>query len=48
VITWKSSQPTIVAADGTVTRPSELSGDQAVTLTATITLGELKTTKTSP
>lgn len=45
-VTWKSSQSSVVAADGTVSRPSALSGDQTVTLTATLTLGDLKTTKT--
>ncbi|MHC0039043.1 immunoglobulin-like domain-containing protein, partial [Pseudoneobacillus sp. C159] len=36
-ISWSSSSPGFVAADGTVTRPTYAQGDQTVTLTATIT-----------
>lgn len=36
-IAWSSSDTNYIAADGTVTRPSYETGDQAVTLTATIT-----------
>jgi hypothetical protein len=36
-ITWSSSNPSVIAADGTVTRPTFTQGDQIVTLTATIT-----------
>ena len=35
-ITWESSNPDIIAADGTVTRPPMNAGNQNVTLTATI------------
>ncbi|WP_168118780.1 immunoglobulin-like domain-containing protein [Paenibacillus sp. HB172176] len=45
-ISWTSSDETAVGTDGVVTRPSYLSGDKAVTLTATITKGEATETKT--
>ncbi|PWK10219.1 immunoglobulin-like domain-containing protein [Tumebacillus permanentifrigoris] len=38
-VAWSSSNPAVVAADGTVTRPVYLTGDQTVTLTATISRG---------
>lgn len=44
-ITWKSSDPDIIANDGTVTRPSWDEGDKEVTLTATITLKDKSVTK---
>ncbi|WP_194410544.1 family 43 glycosylhydrolase [Microbacterium cremeum] len=37
-IEWASSQPSVLAADGRVTRPAEGQPDAAVTLTATFTL----------
>lgn len=37
-IVWTSSNPNVIAADGSVTRPNVGAGDQVVTLTATITL----------
>jgi arabinan endo-1,5-alpha-L-arabinosidase len=37
-ITWTSSNESIIATDGTVTRPNAGEGDQVVTLTATMTL----------
>ena len=44
VITWESNMPEIIAADGTVTRPAPGTGNQAVILTATVTLnGESQT-----
>jgi hypothetical protein len=42
VITWASSNETIIATDGTVVLPTE---ETEVTLTATITLGEVTDTK---
>jgi len=36
---WSSSNPAVVSADGTVTRPAYRSGNAAVTLTATATSG---------
>jgi arabinan endo-1,5-alpha-L-arabinosidase len=38
-ITWASSNEAVIGTDGTVTRPSAGEGDQIVTLTATIRLG---------
>ena len=37
MVTWESSNPNVIAADGTVNRPSYRQGDATVTLTATIT-----------
>lgn len=37
MITWESSNPDVIATDGTVKRPSYRQGDATVTLTATIT-----------
>ncbi|WP_317970024.1 S-layer homology domain-containing protein, partial [Paenibacillus sp. CCS19] len=45
-ITWSSDKSSIVAANGTVTRPSYSAGDALVTLTATITKGSTSETKT--
>nr|WP_238351840.1 immunoglobulin-like domain-containing protein [Brevibacillus brevis] len=44
-ITWASSDATVVAADGTVVRPANGSGDATVTLTATLTKGTATDTK---
>lgn len=44
-VVWTSSHPAIVAADGTVVRPDMGSGNATVTLTATITLGDVTLTK---
>lgn len=46
VIAWASSDEAVVAADGKVTRPEAGSGNAAVELTATISLGEATQTKT--
>lgn len=45
-VAWSSSNTSIVANDGTVTRPKYGSGDQALTLTATISKAGLSDTKT--
>lgn len=45
VITWTSSSPAVVAADGKVTRPQAGSGNAEVQLTATIKLGDTLVTK---
>lgn len=45
IITWSSSDPGIIAADGTVARPPYGSDDTTVTLTATITKGIVSDTK---
>lgn len=42
-ITWASSDPDVIGTDGTVVRPA---GDKTVTLTATITNGDVMDTKT--
>lgn len=39
-ISWESSNPIYIGHDGTVTRPSFETGDQTVTLTATITAAD--------
>ncbi|WP_102191551.1 LamG-like jellyroll fold domain-containing protein [Microbacterium aurantiacum] len=39
-IAWESSDPAVVAADGTVVRPSIGEADARVTLTATVTAGD--------
>jgi hypothetical protein len=44
-ITWSSSDETIIATDGTVTRPHFVTSAAAVTLTATITKGEISADK---
>ncbi len=46
VISWKSNFVGVVALDGTVTRPSFTQGNQPVTLTANIKMGELTLVKT--
>ncbi len=38
-INWSSSDETVIATDGTVTQPEASTGDQTVTLTATVTNG---------
>ncbi|PZD97764.1 hypothetical protein DNH61_00420 [Paenibacillus sambharensis] len=45
VITWSSSNPAVIAVDGTVTRPLPGEGNATVELTATITSGIAKATK---
>ncbi|MBP1925149.1 methionine-rich copper-binding protein CopC [Sedimentibacter acidaminivorans] len=45
-IAWESSNPNIVAVDGSVYRPTLSEGNQTVTLTATISYGEATDTKT--
>jgi len=44
-ITWASNNPTVIAANGTVTRPSFTAGNAIVTLTATIEKGGVQDTK---
>nr|AYA22371.1 AgaB-2 [Paenibacillus agarexedens] len=44
-LTWASSHPSTVATDGTVTRPQHGSGNQVVTLTATVMIGAASSTK---
>jgi GH43 family beta-xylosidase len=44
-ITWASSQPGVIAADGKVTRPAEGQADASVTLTGTFTLAGQSTTR---
>ncbi|MEU5152743.1 immunoglobulin-like domain-containing protein [Glycomyces sp. NPDC021274] len=41
-ITWASSEPEVIAADGTVTRPAMDADDATVTLTATVILGTVQ------
>lgn len=45
-ISWTSSNLGVIGTDGTVTRPEAGNGDAVVTLTATITAGDAKDTKT--
>lgn len=45
-ISWESSDPAVIGTDGTVTRPEAGKGDAKVTLTATITAGDVSDTKT--
>lgn len=46
VITWKSSKPEVISDDGlTVKRPAAGQGDVSVTLTATVTYGDVTATK---
>jgi hypothetical protein len=45
-ITWASSAPAIISATGAVTRPTYSAGNQTVTLTATITSGDVSETVT--
>ncbi|MDO9629658.1 MAG: hypothetical protein Q7I99_07130 [Acholeplasmataceae bacterium] len=44
-VAWSSSDPAIVATNGTVVRPSFSTGDQTVTLTATLSIGTQTTTQ---
>ncbi|MDF2698657.1 MAG: hypothetical protein K0Q49_213 [Haloplasmataceae bacterium] len=46
VITWSSSDTSVITNDGSVIRPVNGSGDKEVTLTATLMLEELTATKT--
>ncbi|BAU27769.1 alpha-tubulin suppressor-like RCC1 family protein [Aneurinibacillus soli] len=46
VISWSSSNPAILASDGTVQRPEYSTGDATVTVTATITKNGVTDTKT--
>ena len=46
VITWESSDTDVIGNDGTVTIPLFTEGDQTVTITAALTLGEDTLTKT--
>ncbi|MQM26824.1 immunoglobulin-like domain-containing protein [Glycomyces albidus] len=41
-ITWASSDPAVIAPDGTVTRPAMEESDAEVTLTATVVLGTVQ------
>ncbi|WP_158630339.1 immunoglobulin-like domain-containing protein [Glycomyces terrestris] len=41
-ITWASSDPAVVGADGTVTRPAMDADDATITLTATVILGTVR------
>ncbi|MCF7924911.1 MAG: lamin tail domain-containing protein [Candidatus Izimaplasma sp.] len=47
VITWASSDETVIATDGTVTQPAEGEADATVTLTATVTVDDQTSTVTS-
>ena len=44
-VTWSSSNPAVLADDGTVTRPAPGSGNVTVTMTATLTLNGKSVTK---
>lgn len=46
VVSWESSHPAVISTSGQVTRPDRNSPDAQVTLTATITLNGVQTTKT--
>ncbi|HEY3377166.1 MAG TPA: VCBS repeat-containing protein [Armatimonadota bacterium] len=45
VITWASTVPATISASGVVSRPAFLSGDQAITLTATVSHGAVSSEK---
>ncbi|WP_139999673.1 immunoglobulin-like domain-containing protein [Paenibacillus paridis] len=45
-ISWSSTAPTVIATNGTVSRPAKTTSDVIVTLTATITKGDKQETKT--
>jgi len=45
-MTWSSNAPSVIANNGQVTRPFAATGDQSVTLTATITKGSVTDTRT--
>ncbi|HEU5139781.1 MAG TPA: immunoglobulin-like domain-containing protein [Bacillales bacterium] len=45
-VIWESDNTSIIDADGNVTRPDYFTGDQLVTLTATVTKNEVTETKT--
>ncbi|MBP1966739.1 LamG-like jellyroll fold domain-containing protein [Paenibacillus aceris] len=44
-VTWQTSDASIVKTDGTVTQPAAGQGDKSVTLTATISKGDIQDTK---
>ena len=44
-VSWSSNEPTIITNAGVVTRPTFATGDQTVTLTATLTIGTQTTTQ---
>lgn len=44
-IAWASSDPTVVSGEGLVARPAHGAGDDAVTLTATVTVGDASATR---
>ena len=44
-ISWKSSNPDVISNDGKVTRPKEGEANVEVTLTATVTYGDISQTK---
>ncbi|WP_169081754.1 beta-L-arabinofuranosidase domain-containing protein [Paenibacillus sp. PL91] len=46
IITWQSSNSSIIGTDGKVTRPGPRMGDASVTLTATLAKGSASDTKT--
>jgi hypothetical protein len=46
VISWESSDPSVIDTKGNVTRPSLAAGDRQVLLTALIQSNDIKTTKT--
>jgi len=48
VITWTSSDPSVVAPDGTVQRPALGRPDARITLTANLALGEARESKVFP
>jgi len=45
-VSWSSSDPAVVSADGVVHRPAHGSGDVDVTMTATLTVGTATATRT--
>ncbi|MEU6256826.1 family 43 glycosylhydrolase [Streptomyces sp. NPDC047043] len=45
-VTWSSARPDVVSADGVVHRPAHGDGATTVELTATVTKGEARTTRT--
>lgn len=47
-ITWETSDPSVLEANGTVHRPAKGTGNKLVTLTATIRKGDVQDTKVFP
>ncbi|GAQ65099.1 family 43 glycosylhydrolase [Streptomyces scabiei] len=45
-VSWSSANPDVVSADGVVKRPAHGDGDTTAALTATVTKGDAKTTRT--